>query len=164
MTNIGAAVARFALEPSARTGEVLLWVDTGASLRRLGIGVALSALLGLVCGVLMGALPLVGAGMSPFMAVFAFPAGDPGNKPRSPQKHGDSKLGRLTGFVLAKRLIGESVELSSRNVSFKFSIPNLSVEFDKPLPKFSQFVRRKVLNLTLKHFGFAHASHHYAKV
>ncbi len=68
MTNIGAAVARFALEPSARTGEVLLWVDTGASLRRLGIGVALSALLGLVCGVLMGALPLVGAGMSPFMA------------------------------------------------------------------------------------------------
>ena len=91
-----------------------------------------------------------------YRPVFAFPAGDPGNKPRSPQKHGDSKLGRLTGFVLAKRLIGESVELSGRNVSFKFPIPNLSVEFDKPLPKFSQFVRRKVLNLTLKDFDFAY--------
>ncbi len=67
MSSIGAAVARFALQPSARTGQVLLWTDTAASLRRLGTGVALSAVVGLVVGILMGALPLAGAGLSPFM-------------------------------------------------------------------------------------------------
>ncbi len=67
MSSIAAAVGRLALEPSARTGQVLLWTNTAASLRRLGIGVALSAVSGLVIGIVMGGLPLAGAGLSPFM-------------------------------------------------------------------------------------------------
>jgi len=68
LATMGAAIERFAFEPSARTGEVLLWTDTAASLRRLGAGVAISAFVGLVAGIVMGALPLVGATLSPVVA------------------------------------------------------------------------------------------------
>lgn len=64
----GVAIDRFAFEPSQRTGELQLWDDTAASLGRLGIGVTASALLGLVIGIVMGALPLAGAGLSPLVA------------------------------------------------------------------------------------------------
>ncbi len=66
---IGSAVKRMAFEPSKRTGEYLLWVDTASSLQRLGIGVAIAAVLGLLLGLLTGALPLVGAGLSPLLTV-----------------------------------------------------------------------------------------------
>jgi NitT/TauT family transport system permease protein len=62
------AIKRMALEPSPRSGEVLWWADTRSSLRRLGIGVGLSAVFGLVVGVALGGLPLVNAGLSPFVA------------------------------------------------------------------------------------------------
>lgn len=66
---MGEAVARMALEPNKRSGEYLLWVDTASSLTRLGVGVAIAALLGLVIGLLTGALPLVGAGLAPLLTV-----------------------------------------------------------------------------------------------
>ena len=65
--SIGEAVHRMALEPDKRTGEVLLWADTGASLRRLALGVGIIALIGLAFGVALGAVPLVRAGLSPFV-------------------------------------------------------------------------------------------------
>ncbi len=68
MSSFGDAIERMALEPSKRSGELLLWQDTVSSLRRLGTGVAISAALGLVVGVALGALPLVSAGLSPFVA------------------------------------------------------------------------------------------------
>ncbi|MGD9602225.1 MAG: ABC transporter permease [Gammaproteobacteria bacterium] len=68
MSSFGQAIERFALQPSVRTGEIQLWADTAASLRRLGIAVVLSAGLGLVTGILMGALPVAGAGLSPLVA------------------------------------------------------------------------------------------------
>jgi len=68
MSSFGQAIERFALRPSARTGEIQLWADTVASLRRLGTAVALSAALGLVIGILMGALPVAGAGLSPLVS------------------------------------------------------------------------------------------------
>jgi NitT/TauT family transport system permease protein len=64
----GTAIDRFAFEPSRRTGELQLWGDTAASLGRLGVGVLASAVLGLVIGIVMGALPLAGAGLSPLVA------------------------------------------------------------------------------------------------
>lgn len=68
MTSFAAAIKRMAFEPSKRSGDVLLWADTASSLRRLAIGVSISALLGLVVGIALGALPVVSAGFSPFVA------------------------------------------------------------------------------------------------
>lgn len=51
------AVEKVAFTEDKRTGEYLLWSDTLASLKRIVIGVVLSALLGLVCGLNMGLLP-----------------------------------------------------------------------------------------------------------
>ncbi len=64
-------MGRMAFEPDRRTGDVLLWVDTWASLQRLLLGLAIAACLGLVVGVAMGLLPVVGATLSPFVAVVA---------------------------------------------------------------------------------------------
>lgn len=58
-----------AFEADRRSGEVLLWVDTAASLERLAMGAAIAAALGLGFGLLIGLLPGVRAGLSPFVAV-----------------------------------------------------------------------------------------------
>ncbi|MFO7910425.1 MAG: ABC transporter permease subunit [Halomonas sp.] len=54
---------------NARTGEVLLWTDTFASLERIVIGVSISALIGLIVGILSGGLPMVRAKLSPLITV-----------------------------------------------------------------------------------------------
>lgn len=54
---------------NARTGEVLLWTDTFASLERILIGVSISALIGLIVGILSGGLPMVRAKLSPLITV-----------------------------------------------------------------------------------------------
>ncbi|WP_166268906.1 ABC transporter permease [Marinobacter caseinilyticus] len=59
------SMTRMAFEPSRRTGDLLLWADTLASLERLGIGVGLAALTGLIVGIANGTIPLVRAGLSP---------------------------------------------------------------------------------------------------
>lgn len=61
------AMSRMAFEPSKRTGDLLLWADTVASLERLGIGVGLAALTGLIFGIANGTIPLVRAGFSPLI-------------------------------------------------------------------------------------------------
>src|SRR3954447_20399068 len=65
----GAAVQRVAIEPDARTGEILLWADTPASLQRLGLGLLVATTLGLVIGVATGLIPYVRAGLSPLVAI-----------------------------------------------------------------------------------------------
>lgn len=67
-TTIGAAINRMALEPSKRNGDLLLWADTAASLRRLALGVGISALLGISAGIALGALPVCRAGLGPLVA------------------------------------------------------------------------------------------------
>ena len=64
-----AAIDRMAIEPDARTGRVLLWADTAASLRRLGIGLLVATVLGLIVGVATGLIPYVRAGLSPLVAI-----------------------------------------------------------------------------------------------
>jgi len=66
---LAGAVRRMAVEPDARTGAVLLWADTAASLRRLGVGLLVATALGLVVGVATGLIPYVRAGLSPLVAV-----------------------------------------------------------------------------------------------
>ncbi len=67
-SSLGDAVERMALEPSKRSGDILLWTDTAASLQRLGLGVGISALIGLVFGVALGTVPYLRAGLSPLVS------------------------------------------------------------------------------------------------
>lgn len=58
---------RLATEPSKRSGDILLWADTVSSLRRLALGLAISALIGLFFGIAIGAIPYVGATLGSFL-------------------------------------------------------------------------------------------------
>lgn len=65
------AIERMAFEPSRRTGEYLFWQDTLSSLTRLGLGVLIAAVVGLVLGLATGALPMVAAPLSPLLTVLS---------------------------------------------------------------------------------------------
>lgn len=62
---------RLFTEAERRSGRILLWHDTGASLFRLLSGVAIAAALSLVLGVLIGLLPYMRRSMSDFVAVLS---------------------------------------------------------------------------------------------
>ncbi len=68
LESMGQAFWNMAAVPNRRTGEILLWKDTAASLARLGYGVGISAALALVLGVLIGLIPKVRALLSSFVA------------------------------------------------------------------------------------------------
>jgi len=68
---LGRAIQAAAFARDARTGQVLLWDDTLASLRRLGLGLAAATTLGLVFGIATGIIPYIRAGLSPFIAVLS---------------------------------------------------------------------------------------------
>ncbi|WP_244830640.1 MULTISPECIES: ABC transporter permease subunit [unclassified Caballeronia] len=63
------AITQFAFTEDKRTGQYLLWTDTLASLKRLGIGLVVSAVIALVAGIVTGSIPLVTATLSPFITV-----------------------------------------------------------------------------------------------
>ena len=65
------AMERLAFQPSKRSGEYLFWQDTGSSLKRLGMGVAISALIGLTIGLMNGAFPLFRANVSPLVTAIS---------------------------------------------------------------------------------------------
>lgn len=69
VSGMAEAFGRAAFEPDRRTGEYVLWNDTGASLRRLAIGIAVATLIGLSFGVAIGLLPLAHATLAPFVGV-----------------------------------------------------------------------------------------------
>jgi len=62
---------RLAAEPDRRSGEYVLWVDTVASLRRLVLGLGISAAVGLALGLTIGLLPVAGAGFGTLVAVLS---------------------------------------------------------------------------------------------
>lgn len=65
------AIIRMAFTEDKRSGQYLFWVDTLASLQRLGIAVVISALTGLVIGIGNGLIPLIRAPFSSFVAVLS---------------------------------------------------------------------------------------------
>ncbi|BCJ92322.1 ABC transporter permease [Terrihabitans soli] len=69
--DFGSAIVRLGFQPDTRSGDYLLWTDTFASLRRLGIALGISTLLGLVVGVGIGLLPYLRAGIGALVAVFS---------------------------------------------------------------------------------------------
>ncbi|MPM13493.1 hypothetical protein SDC9_59850 [bioreactor metagenome] len=65
------AIERMAFTEDPRTGEYLLWTDTLASLQRLGLGIGIAAIIGLVLGMASGVFPLLRASLSPLLAVIS---------------------------------------------------------------------------------------------
>jgi NitT/TauT family transport system permease protein len=70
-STIGAAIKQYAVDSDPRTGEVMLWADTAASLVRLAWGLAYSAAIGLALGIVIGIIPYVRAGLSSFVAALS---------------------------------------------------------------------------------------------
>lgn len=71
LSTLAGSINDLAAEPSRRTGEMVLWSDTVASLKRLALGVGFSALIGLVFGIAVGVVPYVRAAMAPLIAVLS---------------------------------------------------------------------------------------------
>lgn len=71
LASLADGVLRVAVNADRRTGEVLLWADTLASLSRLGQGLLAATAIGLVWGIANGLIPLVRAGLSPLVAVLS---------------------------------------------------------------------------------------------
>ncbi len=69
LARMAGTFARLATEENRRTGEVVLWADTGASLQRLLLGVAISMSIGLGVGVITGLIPYVQRTLSPLVKV-----------------------------------------------------------------------------------------------
>ena len=69
-SSFGDAIQQYAFRLDARRGIYILWTDTAASLQRLVIGLVISTGLGVVIGLSIGLLPLVRAGLAPFVGVF----------------------------------------------------------------------------------------------
>lgn len=71
LASLADGIARVAIDADRRTGIVLLWTDTASSLARLGQGLGVATVLGLVWGIANGLIPLVRAGLSPLVAVLS---------------------------------------------------------------------------------------------
>ncbi|WP_181703061.1 ABC transporter permease [Chthonobacter albigriseus] len=65
------AFLALATEPEKRSGDILLWSDTLASLERLGIGVGAATLSALTLGIAIGFIPRIRATLGPFVAVLS---------------------------------------------------------------------------------------------
>jgi NitT/TauT family transport system permease protein len=68
---IASTMHSYAFEEDVRSGEVLFWVDTVASLKRILIALVLSATIGLIAGLAIGAVPVVRAALAPFVGAVA---------------------------------------------------------------------------------------------
>ncbi len=64
-------MVRLVSEGDRRTGSILFWQDTLASLQRLGLGIGISATIGLIFGLLIGLFPLVRSFLAQFVAVLS---------------------------------------------------------------------------------------------
>jgi NitT/TauT family transport system permease protein len=67
-STMAATLHQYAFEEDERTGEYLFWVDTKASLERLGLGLFISAALGILLGVTLGVIPYARSLLAPFIA------------------------------------------------------------------------------------------------
>lgn len=71
ISEMASTITRMATEPDRRSGEIVLWADTSASLQRLGLGLGISTLIGLTLGLALGVLPLVRATFGSLIAVIS---------------------------------------------------------------------------------------------
>jgi NitT/TauT family transport system permease protein len=71
LAKMAGTVQRLATEENRRTGDIVLWADTAASLKRLLTGVAISMGIGLVFGVITGLIPYAQRTLSPLTKVLS---------------------------------------------------------------------------------------------
>jgi NitT/TauT family transport system permease protein len=71
LQQMGGQIADYAFRADPRTGTYLLWFDTGESLLRLGLGIAVSAMIALVLGIAIGFIPRVRATLAPLVAALS---------------------------------------------------------------------------------------------
>ncbi|MET0657281.1 MAG: ABC transporter permease subunit [Steroidobacteraceae bacterium] len=71
LTSLADTVHSYALEADRRSGEILWWLDTWASLRRIFIALVISASLGLAAGLAIGAVPYLRSLLAPFIAAIS---------------------------------------------------------------------------------------------
>jgi NitT/TauT family transport system permease protein len=68
---IATTLHSYVAEEDVRSGEILFWADTLASLKRIAIALGLSASIGLIVGLAIGAVPVVRAMLAPFVGAVA---------------------------------------------------------------------------------------------
>ncbi|MGA2779782.1 MAG: ABC transporter permease [Steroidobacteraceae bacterium] len=68
---IASTLHSYAFEEDERSGDYLFWVDTWASLERLGLALTISASCGLLLGLAIGVLPYLRAALAPFVAAIS---------------------------------------------------------------------------------------------
>lgn len=71
LASLGSAIVRVAVEPDKRTGEIVLWVDTIASLARLLAGLGIATVFGLFLGIAIGLIPYIRAMLANFIGVLS---------------------------------------------------------------------------------------------
>jgi NitT/TauT family transport system permease protein len=71
ITEMADTSRHLAFEPDRRTGDLVLWVDTAASLQRLAIGLGVATLAGLCFGLALGLIPTVDASLGTLVAVLS---------------------------------------------------------------------------------------------
>ncbi len=70
-SQISSAVDRLAFNEDKRTGKYIFWVDTQASLYRIGLGILISAASGLIIGLLTGLVPIARSNLSPVVTIIS---------------------------------------------------------------------------------------------
>ena len=70
-STIGDAIERMAFQPDRRTGDILLWKDTAASLERLGWGVLIATLITILIALPVGLLAYARSSLKPLVDVVA---------------------------------------------------------------------------------------------
>ena len=70
-TQMATAIERLAFSEDKRSGKYLFWEDSASSLKRLGMGIGIAALIGLCLGIAAGILPLFSAPLSPLLTVLS---------------------------------------------------------------------------------------------
>ncbi len=68
VSSIATTIHQYAFEEDKRSGDILLWVDTLASLKRIGLALGISAMIGVTFGLIVGAIPYVRVVLAPFIA------------------------------------------------------------------------------------------------
>jgi NitT/TauT family transport system permease protein len=70
-STIGSTIHRYAFEVDERSGDILWWTDTWASLERLLAALTISACIGLSFGLAIGVLPYLRVTVAPFVAAIS---------------------------------------------------------------------------------------------
>ena len=71
LSTFSQSIQELAFEENRRTGKIILWGDTTASLERLLYGISISALAGLFFGIATGIIPYIRSTLSPFIAALS---------------------------------------------------------------------------------------------